>query len=76
MATKQKKQATKPVTKFDDKTKYNAYGLRLDKRNNEQIDATKADFRMIVGRRSNGKTYPSLVNGVKNLHMAAGGMTI
>ena len=70
MATKQAKQATKtatkPVTKFDDKTKYNAYGLRLDKRNNEQIDATKADFRMVVGRRSNGKTYPSLVNGVKN----------
>lgn len=52
---------------FDDRNNYNEYGSKIGKRNNEQIDATKADFRMIVGRRSNGKTYPTLVfNGIKN----------
>lgn len=51
---------------FSDRSKYNEYGSLLTKRNNEAIDATGADFRMIVGRRSNGKTYPTIVfNGVK-----------
>lgn len=55
------------MSKFDDKSKYNDYGSKIGKRNNEAINATNADFRMIVGRRSNGKTYPTLVfDGIKN----------
>lgn len=51
---------------YDDRTLYNEYGAALDKRNNEQINATGADYRMIIGRRSNGKTYPTNVfDGVK-----------
>ena len=55
------------MSKFDDRSKYNDYGSKIGKRNNEAINATNADFRMIVGRRSNGKTYPTLVfDGIKN----------
>lgn len=51
---------------YNDRNKYNEYGSKIGKRNNEQIDATGTDFRMIVGRRSNGKTYPTLVfDGIK-----------
>lgn len=54
------------VCKFEDRNKYNEYGSKIGKRNNEQINATGCDFRMIVGRRSNGKTYPTLVfDGIK-----------
>ena len=39
------------MSKFDDKTKYNEYGSKIGKRNNDAINETNADFRMIVGRR-------------------------
>lgn len=37
-------------------------GLLKRYRNNDAINNTGADVRMIVGRRSNGKTYPTIVN--------------
>lgn len=51
---------------YNDRALFNDYGAALDKRNNEQINATGADYRMIIGRRSNGKTYPTMVfDGIK-----------
>lgn len=51
---------------FDDRTICNEYGSLYKKRNNELINSKEADINMIVGRRSNGKTYPTATfDGVK-----------
>lgn len=49
------------VPGYDNRDYYDEYGSALILRNNDEINATKADFRMIVGERSNGKTYPTIV---------------
>lgn len=45
---------------FDDRTLHDERGCAYAFRNNDDINATGADFRMIVGERSNGKTYPTI----------------
>lgn len=52
--------------KFDNLKRYDEKGSLRSKRNNDAINATGADIRMIVGRRSNGKTYPTITfDGLK-----------
>lgn len=51
---------------FDDRTMYDERGCSLAYRNNDQINETGCDFRMVVGERSNGKTYPTITfDGLK-----------
>lgn len=55
------------MTNFDNKSKYTSYGSLKTKRDNTEINKHDADVNMIVGRRSNGKTYPTLTfDGVKH----------
>lgn len=52
---------------YDDKNRYTPYGSLKSKRDNSEINAHNADVNMIVGRRSNGKTYPTVTfDGVKH----------
>lgn len=51
---------------FNDRNICDEKGALLNMRNNDKIDSYNADINMIVGKRSNGKTYPTLVfNGIK-----------
>ena len=53
-------------SKFENRKRYDEKGSLKSKRNNDAINATGADIRMIVGRRSNGKTYPTITfDGLK-----------
>lgn len=65
MATRKKKPEEVIIDKspsvFDDRTQYDERGCAYAFRNNDDINATGCDFRMIVGERSNGKTYPTIV---------------
>lgn len=57
---------TAQKSKFDNRKRYDEKGSLKSKRNNDAINATGADIRMIVGRRSNGKTYPTITfDGIK-----------
>lgn len=51
---------TAQKSKFENRKRYDEKGSLKSKRNNDAINATGADIRMIVGRRSNGKTYPTI----------------
>ena len=52
---------------YDDKRYYTSYGSLRSKRDNTEINSHGTDVRMVVGRRSNGKTYPTLTfDGVKH----------
>ena len=58
--------APQPACIFDDRTKSDERGCLYAYRNNDAINETGADFRMIVGERSNGKTYPTITfDGLK-----------
>lgn len=51
---------------FNDKTICDSKGSLLTHRTNDEIDSYNTDFRMIIGQRSNGKTYPTITfNGIK-----------
>lgn len=53
-------------TKYDNRDLYTEYGSLKSKRDNTEINSYNADVNMIVGRRSNGKTYPTVTfDGVK-----------
>lgn len=53
-------------SKYDNRDLYTEYGSLKKKRDNTEINKFNADVNMIVGRRSNGKTYPTLTfDGVK-----------
>ncbi len=56
----------KPACVFDDRTLSDDRGCLYAYRNNDEINAMGTDFRMIVGERSNGKTYPTITfDGLK-----------
>lgn len=51
---------------FNNREKFTEYGSDITKRNNEEINKHEANINMIVGRRSNGKTYPTVTfDGIK-----------
>lgn len=51
---------------FDNRDLFDEKGSLLTKRNNDQINSYNTDYKMIVGRRSNGKTYPTTTfDGIK-----------